>query len=302
MKRKTHEEYVAELAMKNPNIEAVGRYVDAKTKISHHCLIHDVYWDIQPSNALNGHGCEMCKKIKSREKRVKTHEQYVDELTIKNPTVEVIGQYVDKNTPIPHRCTVHDIYWMVSPTNALAGKGCSKCRGSKIYDQKAKVHKQYVEEVKMVNPEIVVLGTYINAKTPILHKCLIDGYQWNVAPDSILHGYGCPQCCESSGERLIRRFLQSHDILYEYQKIFPECRDIQPLPFDFYLPDYNLCIEYDGRQHYIPIERFGGEDGFKYTIKHDGIKNNYCKNNNINLLRIPYFKDAEEELNNFLFI
>ena len=74
------------------------------------------------------------------------------------------------------------------------------------------------------------------------------------------------------------------------------------LPFDFYLPKYNSCIEFDGIQHYEPVEHFGGQESYDYTVKHDKIKNEYCKNNGILLLRIPYYKNVEEELNNFLFI
>ena len=63
-------------------------------------------------------------------------------------------------------------------------------------------------------------------------------------------------------------------------------------------------IEYDGEQHFRPIEYFGGQKKFELQQKHDTIKNEYCKNNGIPLLRIPYFKydNIEEELNNFLFI
>lgn len=78
--------------------------------------------------------------------------------------------------------------------------------------------------------------------------------------------------------------------------------DIRPLPFDFYLPEYNICIEYDGEQHNRSVKHFGGDKAFYTRIKHDNIKNEYCKNNGISLLRIPYFKNIEEELNNFLFI
>lgn len=70
----------------------------------------------------------------------------------------------------------------------------------------------------------------------------------------------------------------------------------------FYLTDYNLAIEYQGEQHYRPIDYFGGKEKFEVQQKRDNIKRDYCKNNNINLLEIPYYKNVEEELNNFLFI
>lgn len=61
-------------------------------------------------------------------------------------------------------------------------------------------------------------------------------------------------------------------------------------------------MEYDDRQHFEPIEHFGGVEAFNRTVKHDKMKNKYCVDNGISLLRIPYYKNVEEELNNFLFI
>ena len=71
---------------------------------------------------------------------------------------------------------------------------------------------------------------------------------------------------------------------------FDDCRNKNPLPFDFYLPNYNICIEFDGRQHYLPIFYFGGEKMLNYTKNNDNIKNEYCLNNNIKLVRIPYYE------------
>ena len=68
------------------------------------------------------------------------------------------------------------------------------------------------------------------------------------------------------------------------------------------MPVYGVCIEYQGEQHYRPIEYFGGEESFYLQQKHDQIKRNYCKHNNIKLLEIPYWEDIEKVLNNFLFI
>jgi hypothetical protein len=301
-KKKIHEEYVAELTIKNPTIEVIGKYVNSNTKIMHRCLIHDVYWETTPSRVLHGVGCELCRKEKFSISKCKTNEQYVAEVNIKNPDILVIEPYIDARTPILHRCTIHNIEWKAYPDNILRGCGCWECGNEKNGNKKRKSNEQYIKELKSVNPDIIPIDVYIDSLTPILHKCLIDGYEWYATPANILWGYGCPQCSESSGERQIRQWLSSHNIKYIYQKIFKDCRDIKPLPFDFYLPKYNACIEYDGGQHYKPISCFGGEEAFNRTVEHDNIKTNYCKDNNITLLRIPYFKDVEEELNNFLFI
>lgn len=99
----------------------------------------------------------------------------------------------------------------------------------------------------------------------------------------------CPDCSEKSyGEYVISLVLDKYGVKYTRQEVFDKtCCDKKPLPFDFYLPDYNLCIEYDGEGHYTPCF---GEDHFMSTILHDAMKNWYCRWNNINLLRIPYWK------------
>lgn len=167
-----------------------------------------------------------------------------------------------------------------------------------------KTHIDYVQELKSVNPNIRVLEEYCGANTKILHKCDIDGYEWFATPANILFGCGCPKCQSSKGEKQIAQWLQTKNITYIQQKIFANCKDKNGLPFDFYIPEYNLCIEYDGEQHFKPIDFSGkGEEWafnkFSITQAHDNIKNQYCKDNNIRLLRIPYFKNIESELETF---
>ena len=300
----THEEYIKEISIKRPDIEVVGKYINMKTKIVHRCLNHDFLWETSPENILKGCGCPKCRGEKISNNLSLSHEDYVEELKIINPNIIVLDKYKNNHTQILHKCIIHDFEWKTSPASVLQGCGCPICKGEKIGNNLRKTHIQYIEEVQLINPSIMVLGKYIDAVTPILHKCLKDGHEWYACPSNILSGYGCPICKESKGERKIRLWLNDHNIEYIQQAPFEDCIDKRPLPFDFYLPTYNSCIEYDGEQHYFPIEYFGGEEYFKYVQYHDKIKNEYCKNNGILLLRIPYYKfqNIKEELNNFLFI
>lgn len=121
----------------------------------------------------------------------------------------------------------------------------------------------------------------------------------------------CPKCMArkgydkmskatiSKGEQEILEYLLSKNIGFEREYIFNDCKYNDVLRFDFYIPNYNLVIEYDGRQHFMPVELFGGEEGFKIQIIKDGIKNNYCKSNNINMLRIPYYENTIKTLNDY---
>lgn len=97
-------------------------------------------------------------------------------------------------------------------------------------------------------------------------------------------------CLKSTGEEKILQILNSLQIKYEYQKSFENCQiNERKLKFDFYLPKYNIIIEYDGAQHFQPVEYMGGEERFKKQQKFDNYKNNWCLENNIKLIRIPYY-------------
>lgn len=369
MHKKTHEEYVRELAIKNPNLEVIGMYIDAKTKIKHRCKKHNVIWDISPSNALKNQGCVKCKYEKLSSNQLKSHEQYLKEVVEKNPHVLVLGTYIGANkrilhkckycgkewficpsdileekscrecackrfgakvrklhtqyvdelfninpniepiedyintdTSILHRCKICRHIWSIKPNHTLRGHGCPICGFKSMADSKRKPQEQYIQELFYVNPSIEVIGEYVNYTTPLLHRCKKCGNEWEAKPMHTMRGHGCTSCNESHGERGISVWLDNNMIEYIPQYRFDDCRDRYPLPFDFYLPQHNICIEYNGRQHYESIDFFGGEDAFKVRQQHDNIKKNYCQNNDISLLCISYQQDIKEELNKFLLI
>jgi len=102
-------------------------------------------------------------------------------------------------------------------------------------------------------------------------------------------------CLNSIMNSKIEKILQNLNISYIKEKIFNDCKDNKNLRFDFYLPDYNICIEYDGEQHFKEIPYWGGEIGLKNRQNKDKIKNEYCKNNNIHLIRFSYLE--KEQIN-----
>ena len=104
-------------------------------------------------------------------------------------------------------------------------------------------------------------------------------------------GKRCPYCKKSKGEDSINTTLKKLGVKYKTQYKFDDCRDVLLLPFDFYLYDYNLIIEYDGEQHFDIKRAFNSnENKFWETVVHDAMKNAYCEDNNIDLLRIPFWE------------
>lgn len=116
------------------------------------------------------------------------------------------------------------------------------------------------------------------------------------------NGFRCPYCnmesIESKGEKEVEKILKKFKVKYNKQHTFEDCKYKKYLPFDFYLPDFNIIIEYDGEYHFEIIEHFGGFNKFIDTKIRDTIKNIYCKDNNIKLIRIPYwdFNDIDKIL------
>ena len=109
----------------------------------------------------------------------------------------------------------------------------------------------------------------------------------------------CDDCYrkESIGERRIRQYLERHCIPYIPEAWFHDCRDIKPLPFDFYLNENNTIIEFDGKQHFYDGKKFFHNTyDYEITKRHDKIKNKYCEDNSINLIRIPYWKLNEIDI------
>jgi very-short-patch-repair endonuclease len=139
------------------------------------------------------------------------------------------------------------------------------------------------------------LTDYINMNAKILIICPFHG-EFSQRPKDHIHSkQGCPICSQSKGEEYIMNYLDSNKIEYEQQKHFKDCNNIRPLYFDFYLPEYNICIEFDGIQHYKAIKYFGGEKTFEKVKYRDSLKNDYCFQNNIKLLRIKYDDDISEK-------
>lgn len=111
---------------------------------------------------------------------------------------------------------------------------------------------------------------------------------------------GCPYCCNSQGEKEVLRILKNNNINYQTQKTFINCKSKRSSKFDFYLPEYNLAIEYDGRQHFEKVDAWGGDSTLKQIQYRDNIKTNYCYDNDIILCRIRYDENIYNVLSEYL--
>lgn len=197
---------------------------------------------------------------------------------------ELVGEYKNTQEKIKIKCPNGHIAEMAFCQFKSNGHRCKYCVNKNI-----KLDYDYVKSALYESGYILLDDEYIN-NTHKMNMLCPNGHKIKMSWTSFKMGVRCSECNRSSGELEIINFLNKNNINYESQYAFDGCRDKKVLPFDFYVPDYNICIEFDGEQHFRPFEIFGGEAGFDIRVKHDNIKNEYCKSNNIKLIRIPYYE------------
>lgn len=122
-------------------------------------------------------------------------------------------------------------------------------------------------------------------------KCNTCGEYFEQMPNNFLRGFGCPNCNLSNGETKIKFFLEDCNINFKQQYALPNevlfCSN-KNLFVDFFLPDHNTIIEYNGQQHYKPIGFFGGKERYVQQVERDNSLRQYCKEHKIKLIEIPY--------------
>ena len=211
-------------------------------------------------------------------------------------------QYINNYTKVIITCPIHGDF-MVTPNNHLRGNQCPECgriqrAKSNTKDTTYFINKaRYVHKNKYDYSEV----NYINSKqkvTIICHNTNEFGKEHGVflqTPHDHLSGYGCPKC----------RLLGQMKLFNSLQEIFPketilfEVNDkvvpwLEGQRFDIYFPKYNIAVEYNGRQHYMPVKRFGGNLGYENTVKRDQLKRDKCNKNNCTLIEIKYKYSKEE--------
>lgn len=278
-----------------------GSYINANTKflIKHEICKHE--YEVAWSHFKRGSRCPKCFKNNKH-----TDFEVTNMISnITNNEYTKISKYKNSNTKFRIKHNVCDHEYSVRLYAFQRGDRCPKC--SKNYSHTDLEMTEIISE--KTNGEYTKLGKYINAKTKfsVKHKC---GFKYEVCWSAFNTGSRCPKCNQSKGEKFISDYLANQNILFTTQVRFNDCRLKNPLPFDSGLVDSSkkviALIEYDGEQHFKPV-RFTtnttqeqAEENLKTLQLRDKIKNQYCKDNNIPLLRIRYDEDIEEKLAEFL--
>jgi hypothetical protein len=203
-------------------------------------------------------------------------------------------EYITAKVKIKVICNVHGIF-EITPDKHLQNRGCSRCKYEKLHNLYRSNVEEFTQKSNVIHNKLYDYSKfiYVNCHTKGIIICSKHG-EFNQKPSHHLDGVGCPRCNTSKGELKIEKWLSDNNIIYTTQHKFDDCKNKRCLPFDFYLTDCNTCIEFDGEQHFNLSRRSKSPEKNLHifnTVKlHDGIKNSYCINNNIKLLRIPYTK------------
>lgn len=287
--RKTTQMFKEEVKLLiNEEYTVIGEYETAKTKIRFRHNSCGNEFPMTPNQFLTGSRCPYCKvnviatKLRKR--------QYEFENEVKNLVGEefkVQGPYLGAHVKVSIFHEVCKESFMMTPTHFLSGERCPRCAGLK-----RKNTNDFKEEVyHLIGNEYSVLGEYINARYKICMRHENCNIEYDVTPDNFLRGCRCPVCNESKGEKRIAEVLQKMKSDYKRQFSFNNCKNKRPLPFDFaiFTEGELVClIEYDGIHHFKPVEKFGGELNFNKRKINDKIKEDYCMENKIQLIRICY--------------
>lgn len=254
--------------------------------------------------------CKKCGSIKQVEISNKEHaiERYdmvrkiCDEKGYKVISdISVFGNSMNKFEFV---CPIHGVQSKIIYL-FLKGYYCTDCGRQRGADKNRHTSDYVEKEINSINGNILLnKDEYVDLSTNNLVVlcgcCGKHTFNCNLAS----YRKGCNRCMhcseeQSYTERKITQLLERNDINFEAEKRFEDCKDKQTLPFDFYLKDYNLLIEYDGEGHYIENFYNNRVDDTRAALEktkyHDSIKNEYCKKNGIELLRIPYWEKKNVE-------
>lgn len=217
--KRTHEQFVKDVELKNPNVEILGAFEKVENKIQVKCKICGHIWNAKASHLLEGQGCPKCARERSRKNQAKSQQEFVEEISIKHPTIEVMGQYVNAFTPIKLRCEVCGNEWETKPTNLTRGHGCPMCakNKSKLTSKRLRTHEEYVKGVQKSKPYIEVVSKYKASKGKVKCRCQKCGSVWETRADTVVVR-GCPNC---DSERTTQLKKPHKDFLHELYQSNP---------------------------------------------------------------------------------
>lgn len=244
---------------------------------------HEPY-EVIFNNFKRGTRCQSCYDERRRKWTDEKIKEYIEGYNYK--LIEIIKSKGIKSL-IKIKCLECGYEYMVIFETFRNGARCMQC-----FLRNNRTSEDEIRRVVESNGDILVDIEYHSLDSVLYLYCEKCKKVYTVIYYWYLEGGRCKYCKESRGARKIRKYLENNQYCFKQEYRMKECRYKHPLPFDFMVKVKNniILIEFDGLEHYEPIKYFGGLDKFNERKRNDDIKSQYCKNNNIKLIRIPYWE------------
>lgn len=265
------------------------------TYVKYICPIHGQTETLMSRISNEDAWCYKCGKMHMAEKCRLTPTQVKQKIENKNNNVLLNAEdYINSATKnlkvICGEC--HKLFITSLSSIENSDGRCFYC-GCRVFGNMARTTKEQLINLATIDEQLTILNPddYVDMYTELNFICSECGNVFSAKPYNYLkRGFcRCINCQQySKGEDIIASVFDENGIIYIRQMRFDDCRDQKTLPYDFYVPEYNYLIEYNGMQHYKPVDYFGGWEAFKKVQRHDEIKIEYANNNNIDMLVISY--------------
>lgn len=283
--------------------------VSASSPIKLRCKTHG-WFQKTIGNLESSNGCPLCSNENSSKIRalnaMLTSQEVIDRFQkVHNFRYDYSKiKYAGIMNSVEITCFTHGSFHQ-SVTSHLQGKGCPKCGAERKRQAQFLSQGDLYDRLKILNGDIFIyppnLGLELRSNTPII--CRQHGLFCQ--PLRIhLSGNGCPECSQSLGAKRVSEWLTKNEIEYVTEAHIPVGKKGLPLRADFFLPEYNTYIEYNGEQHFRPISFFGMDEKtslhvFEEQKERDRVKENWIIENNYELVRIRYDQNEAEVLSNY---
>lgn len=280
-------------------------YINANTKVCIICPEHGEFLQT-PHHHLEGHGCKKCANKKLQALKADTKEIFIEKaIKVHNNKYNYdFVQYINQRTPVTIICPKHGKFEQ-TPDSHLNGAECPKCAIEKVSQARKLTLEQFLSKSTRIhgNKYDYSKVEFNNIDDHITIICPIHG-NFKQRVYNHLNGCGCSKCKQSKGEEYIQQILTEQNIEFISQYKIPIDKTINNSGFtsvDFYLPNHNIIIEYNGIQHYVPQKYFGGKLKYDtYQVPRDNYIKSYCKQNSIRLVEIDYTHKTKQDIINYI--
>lgn len=236
------------------------------------------------------------KRPTTEENRIYNYHKCIELLQEKFDIIILATEYTDIRQKIQYICNKHPQVLHTGTWDTLFRKMycCNLCKDEAMIER---AKQKFIKDMnKIYGDDLQIIGEYQSCYAPIQILCKQCDTLFYGKPYHLTEGHGCPKCTSSLGEKAIRRWFNENGIKYQDQYKIQGCKHTKPLSYDFYIPAKNMLIEYQGIQHYQPVEVFGGEEAFKKQQVNDEIKRNFAIDNGYNFVEIKYDENINDKL------